>query len=162
MNHEWRREGFVLSTDPTRLNLDAVHGFLTSCYWSSGITRKRVERSVRHSICFGLYEGERLVGFQRVITDRATFAYLADVFVLEPWRGRGLARWMVECALAHPDLAGVRGWLLATRDAHDLYRRCGYAPLASPERWMQRRGEGFDGSAGSLVAAAPASEGGRP
>ena len=152
MHHDWQRGEYTVSTDRTRLDLEVIHGFLVDCYWASGITRERVERSILHSLCFGLYREASQIGFQRVITDRSTFAYLADVFVLEEHRGKGLARWMVECAIQHPDLQGLRNWLLATRDAQALYRLCDFVPLGAPERWMQRRGAGFDGSAGSLVA----------
>ena len=135
---EWSRDGFTISTDPARLDLDAIHAFLASSYWARGIPRDVMERSIANAIPFGIYEGPRLVGFARVVTDRATIAYVGDVFVLEPWRGRGLSRWLMECVLAHPELQGFRRWLLATRDAHGLYARCGFTPLAAPDRWMER------------------------
>jgi len=129
---------FRISTDPSLLDLDVIHGFLTRSYWATGIPRERVERSIRGSLCFGLYaeDGEQ-AGFARVVTDRATFAYLADVFVLEPWRGRGLSKRLVETVLAHPDLQGLRRFCLATQDAHGLYARYGFAPPADPSRWME-------------------------
>ena len=136
---EWRRDGYTISTDRARIDVDLVHGFLTASYWAEGIPRDVVERSVAHSLCFGLYEGDRQIGLARVITDHATFAYLSDVFVLERCRGRGLASWMLEVIHAHPSLQGLRWWLLATRDAHALYQRAGYAALAAPERLMERR-----------------------
>lgn len=136
---EWSRDGFTVSTDPARLDLDAIHAFLVSSYWARGIRREVVERSIANAIPFGLYEGARMVGFARVVTDRATIAYVGDVFVLEPWRGRGLSRWLMECVLEHPELQGFRRWLLATRDAHALYRKVGFTPLAAPDRWMEIR-----------------------
>jgi GNAT superfamily N-acetyltransferase len=132
-----QRGEFLISTDPARLDLDAIHGFLAGSYWAKAIPRQVVARSIQHSLCFGLYEGERQVGFARVITDRATYAYLADVFVLESHRGRGLARWLMETVLAHPELQGLRRFNLVTRDAHDLYRKVGFSGLAHPERHME-------------------------
>ncbi len=131
-------EGFLLSDDPARINLDVVHGYLTRSYWSEGIPRETVERSIRNSLVFGLYFGDKQVGFARVITDRATFAYLCDVFVLEDFQGRGLGKWMVEAITSHPDLQGLRRFLLATRDAHGLYERFGFRPLTNPERFMTK------------------------
>jgi len=139
MATEWTRGEFTLSTDPGRIDLDVVHGFLTGSYWAEGIPREVVRRSIDHALPFGLYHGDRMVGFARVITDRATFAYLADVFVLEGYRGRGHARWMLEVIHAHPELQGLRRWLLATRDAHAVYRGAGYTALDSPDRFMERR-----------------------
>jgi len=134
----WVRGGFRISTDPARLDLGLIHGFLSGSYWARGIPREVVERSVRGSLCFGLYEeGGSQVGFARVITDRATFAYLADVFVLESQRGRGLSKWLLERILAHPDLQGLRRFLLGTKDAHGLYARFGFAPPKDPSLWME-------------------------
>lgn len=139
MTVEWERGEFTLSTDSARIDLEVAHRFLTTSYWAEGIPREVVRRSIEHSLSFGLYRGAEMVGLARVITDRATFAYLSDVFVLEPYRGRGLASWMLETIHAHPDLQGLRWWLLATRDAHALYRQSGYAALESPERLMERK-----------------------
>ena len=138
MSHEWTREGFTLSTDPARLDLDMLYAFLSNSYWGRGLPRDVFERSVRHALCFGIYEGARQVGFARVVTDFATVAYLGDVFVLEAWRGRGLSRWLMEVIVAHPQLQGFRRWVLSTRDAHGLYERFGFIPLHRPERWMER------------------------
>ncbi len=132
------RGDFVISTDPARLDLEVIHGFLERSYWAKGVPRQVVARSIQHSLCFGVYDAERQVGFARVITDRATYAYLADVFVLKSHRKRGLARWLMESILAHPDLQGLRRWSLVTRDAHDLYRGVGFAGLAHPERYMEK------------------------
>jgi GNAT superfamily N-acetyltransferase len=133
-----KREGFTISTDPARLDRALIHEFLSASYWARGIPRETVERSIAGALCFGLYENGRQVGFARVITDRATFAYLADVFVLESHRGRGLAAWLMETILAHPDVQGLRRWMLLTRDAHPLYRKVGFTDLAHPERVMER------------------------
>lgn len=139
MTTEWTRGNFLISTDTHRVDLDVVHRFLAEAYWSRGIPREVVAKSIEHSLIFGLYriEPPRQIGFARVITDYATFAYLSDVFILEPFRGQGLARWMMEVIVAHPDLQGLRRWLLATRDAHDVYRHIGFRGLANPERFME-------------------------
>ncbi|HEV8610644.1 MAG TPA: GNAT family N-acetyltransferase [Thermoanaerobaculia bacterium] len=134
---EWRRDGLAISTDRSRLDRKAIHEFLAGSYWAKGIPRDVVDRSIGNALCFGLYDGARQVGFARVITDSATFAYLADVFVLESHRGRGLATWLMEAILAHPDLQGLRRWMLVTRDAHPLYRKLGFRELAHPERIME-------------------------
>ena len=138
---EWRRGGFTVSTDPTRLDLELIVRELAGSYWAVGRSREQVERSIRWSLDFGVYDGERQVGFGRAITDHATFAYVADVFVVAAYRGRGLGTWLMDCIAAHPELQGLRRWLLATRDAHDLYRKSGYGPLHHPERWMERLAE---------------------
>ncbi|MEA2240427.1 MAG: hypothetical protein QOC81_5151 [Thermoanaerobaculia bacterium] len=128
----------AVDTDKSRLDLQIIHGFLTNSYWARGIPFEVVERCVRGSLCFGLYEGDQQIGFARVISDCATFAYLADVFVLESHRGRGLGKVLMEAILAHPSLQGLRRWLLATRDAHKLYAQYGFVPLAAPGRFMER------------------------
>src|SRR5262245_52310532 len=138
MTHEWHQDGYTISTDPQRLDLKAIHGFLTKAYWSPGIPMEIVKRSIDHSIPFGIYHSDRLVGFGRVITDRATFGYVGDVFVLEEHRGHGLSKWLVECIVSHPELQGFRRWVLITRDAQGLYRRFGFQPLAKPDRYMER------------------------
>ena len=137
MPMEWRRDGFLISTDPARLDLAVVHGYLAASYWSESIPLETVKRGIEHSIPFGLFEGDRQIGFARVITDRATFAYLADVFVLEAHRDRGLSKWLLECILDHPDVRRVRRWHLVTRDAHGLYARVGFAEPA-PGKHMER------------------------
>jgi GNAT superfamily N-acetyltransferase len=138
--YEVHQGQFRISTDKALLDVDAIHGFLKSAYWSPGIERALVERSIEHALCFGVYAGERQAGFARVITDRARFAYLADVFVLPEYRGQGLSKWLVATILDHPELRDVWRWLLATRDAHGLYAQFGFAPLADPVRWMLRGG----------------------
>jgi GNAT superfamily N-acetyltransferase len=134
---ERRRDGFTISTDRSKLDHKAIHDFLAGSYWAKGIPLEVVDRSIEGALCFGLYENGRQVGFARVITDSATFAYLADVFVLESHRGRGLAMWLMETILAHPSLQRLRRWMLVTRDAHPLYRKVGFTALANPERIME-------------------------
>lgn len=135
---EHRRGEYLISTDPARLDLDVIHGFLTNCYWSKGIPRDVVARSIEHSLCFGIYDSScAQVGFARVVTDLATVAYLGDVFVLEAHRGRGLSKWMMECITQHPALQGLRRWILLTRDAHGLYAKFGFTPLSSAECYME-------------------------
>jgi GNAT superfamily N-acetyltransferase len=131
---ERERDGCLISTDPAKLDLDVIHGFLSQAYWSEEIPRSVLERAIRNSLCFGVYAEGRQVGFARVVTDRATFAYLADVFILESHRGRGLSKRLMEAIMSHPDLQGLRRWSLATRDAQGLYSRFGFAPLQFPKR----------------------------
>ncbi len=130
---------YDISTDPSRLQLDAIHAYLTRSYWSPGIPMDVVARGIANSLCFGIYQGQAQVGFARVITDKASFAYLADVYVLEEHRGQGLSRRLVGEILAHPELQGLRRVLLATADAHGLYARFGFAALAAPDRMMEIR-----------------------
>jgi GNAT superfamily N-acetyltransferase len=137
MHSAWVKGEFQISTDPPRIDLRAVHEFLTNSYWARGIPLETVQRSIENSLCFGIYHGDRQIGFARVITDRATFAYLADVFVLPDYRGHGLSKWLMECIIAHPDLQGLRRWMLATQDAHELYAQYGFSSLKAPERWME-------------------------
>ena len=127
----------TIDSNPARLDMDVIHGYLTSSYWAKGISRELVERAVRNSLCFGVYDGDRQVGFARLVTDQATFAYLADVFILESHRGRGLSKKLMAQIAADPRLQGLRRWVLATRDAHGLYARFGFTPLANPQRFME-------------------------
>ena len=138
MVREWRRGAYVITTDKGRLVLETIHGFLKTSYWASGVSADVVMRSVENSLAFGLFADEEQIGFARVVTDYATFAYLADVFVLEPHRGRGLGRWMMEVMFSHPELQGLRRWMLATRDAHGLYREYGFAELEDPQIFMEK------------------------
>ena len=130
-----------IDTSRERLDVAAIHEFLTTSYWSPGIPRATVERAIEGSLNFGLYRdmhGKGMqIGFARVVTDGATFAYVADVFVLPGFRGAGLATWLVTTALTHPALQGLRRVLLATKDAHAIYARCGFVALARPERFME-------------------------
>jgi GNAT superfamily N-acetyltransferase len=131
------RGGYTISTDPERLDRKVIHEFLVSSYWARGIPRAVVDRSIDNSLTFGVYEGTALVGFARAITDRATFAYLSDVFILDAHRGRGLGKWLMEVIRSHPDLQDLRRWTLATRDAHGLYLQFGFTALAHPDRFME-------------------------
>ncbi len=144
MFHEWKRGEYAIATDPSRLDLVAVHDFLKGSYWARGIPKEVVERSVENSLCFGLYREDEQVGFARVVTDRATFAYLTDVFVVGQHRGRGLGRWLLEVVLSHPELRDLRRWMLATADAHGLYRGYGFRELGNPERLMERKDATYD------------------
>ena len=137
--HEVARRGdFLISTDPALLDVPLIQDFLANrSYWAAGRPLEVARRSLENSLCFGLYERGRQVGFARVVTDRATFAWLCDVFVLEECRGRGLAKWLIECVMGHPALQGLRRVLLGTRDAHSLYERYGFTPLADPARFLE-------------------------
>ena len=134
----WARPPYRMTDDPSAVDLDVVHGFLTTAYWSHGIPRDVVARGVANSMPFSVHLDDRQVGFARAVTDRATFAYLADVFVAEDHRGHGLGAWIVETVLDHPELQGLRRWLLVTRDAHALYRRFGFTAIADPSGFMTR------------------------
>jgi GNAT superfamily N-acetyltransferase len=130
---------FDLSTDPARLDLNAVHDYLANrSYWAAGVSLETVTRAAAHSLCFGVYVAAtgQQAGYARVVTDYTTFAYLCDVFILEDFRGHGLGKWLVETVLAHPEIPNPRRWLLATADAHGLYAQHGFTPLPTPERWM--------------------------
>ena len=135
---EWRQGTFTISTDRSRLDVDAIHAFLAASYWAAGMPRHVLERAIENSLAFGIYEGERLIGFARAITDLATYAYLADVFVIESHRGRGLSKWLMECVLEHPDLQGLRRFALFTRDAQGLYERYGFGPARGNSTYMER------------------------
>jgi GNAT superfamily N-acetyltransferase len=138
-SHEVARRGdFLISTDPGLLDLAVIHDFLANrSYWAPGITHQVLRRALDASLCFGLYEHGRQIGLARVVTDRATFAWLCDVFVLEEYRGRGLSKWLMGCVVAHPDLQSLRRFVLGTRDAHGLYARYGFKPLADPTRFLE-------------------------
>jgi GNAT superfamily N-acetyltransferase len=127
----------VVTTDRARFDLDVIHGFLTASYWARGIPRETVARSMEHSLCFGAFDGDRQVGFARVISDRTTYAYVCDVFALESDRKRGIGKSLMAAIMAHPELQGLRRWTLATRDAHGLYRQFGFGAPAYPDRQME-------------------------
>jgi GNAT superfamily N-acetyltransferase len=141
VSEQHRRGRFTISTDLARLDVDAIHAYLSRSYWAAGRPRDVVARSLAGSLCFGLYDGERQVGFARAVTDRATYAYLADVYVLEEYRGQGLGTWLIEAVVSHPDLQGLRRFGLVTSDAHGLYRKFGFEALKHPERHMERSSE---------------------
>src|SRR5271166_2709575 len=134
---DYRKGEFTDSTDHERIDLDVVHGFLAQCYWAKGIPRDVVARSIENSLCFGVYAENQQVGFARVISDYATYAYIGDVFVLQSFRGRGLGKWLVECIMRHPRLQGLRRWSLVTGDAHGLYAHFGFGPLKKPQNFME-------------------------
>ena len=134
---DYSRGNFRVSTDKSRLDLEAIHGFLKDAYWAKNISFEVVRQSIQKSLCFGVYKLDELVGFARVITDDAVFAYLLDLFILEAHRGQGLAKWLLECIFSNPELRSVRMWLLATKDAHGLYEKFGFRPLRHPERFMR-------------------------
>jgi len=130
---------FTISTDRTRLDADLIQNFLNQeSYWARTRTPEQTRTAIENSICFGVYHGDRQIGFARVVSDRATFAYLGDVFILEEYRGRRLGKWLMEAVISHPELQSLRRWVLATRDAHSLYDKYGFRDLVHPERWMER------------------------
>jgi ribosomal protein S18 acetylase RimI-like enzyme len=134
---EASRGEYSISTDRARLDVDAIHGFLTTAYWSEGIGRDLVALALDGSLCFGLYHGSVQVGLARVVTDRATFAYLCDVYVLASHRGRGLGEWLIETVMSHPNLQGLRRFSLVTKDAQGLYRKFGFTEVAGEGRHME-------------------------
>jgi GNAT superfamily N-acetyltransferase len=135
--HEWRRENYLISTDPTKINLDAVHDFLSRVYWSEGIPKPTLAKAIQHSLNFGMYQHQQQIGYARIITDRTTFAYLCDVYILEAHRGQGLAKWLMQCIVTHPDLQGLRRFCLFTKDAHGLYEQFGFTPMKNTDRYRE-------------------------
>lgn len=138
MDDQWERGDFTISTDKSRLDVSVIHEFLTSSYWAAGRSVATIQRSIKNSMPFGVYKSDQQVGFARVITDYATFAWIADVFILDSFSGQGLGKWLMEVIISHPELQGFRRWVLATKDAHELYRKFGFTELKLPERWMER------------------------
>ncbi len=135
---EVHKDSFTISTDPARLDIESIAEMLTRAYWAQGRTREMIARYVQHSLVFGLYEGDKQIGLARIVSDYTTFAWLCDVFIHEDYRGHGLGKWLMETIHSHPDLQGLRRWMLATRDAHGLYKQFGWTPLANIERWMEK------------------------
>jgi N-acetylglutamate synthase-like GNAT family acetyltransferase len=133
---EFVKNGFTISTEKEKLDIGLIHSFLNRTYWAEGISKDTISRSIEGSLCFGVFENDKQVGFARMITDKATFAYLADVFIIEEYRGRGLSKWLMEVIMSHPDLQGLRRMILATKDAHGLYKQFGFTPLINVDRWM--------------------------
>jgi GNAT superfamily N-acetyltransferase len=138
MAQEWRQGEYLISTDKRRLDLSVIHGFLTTSYWAEGIPIEIIKRSIEHSLAFGVYKEDKQVGFARVITDYATFAYIGDVFILEKYRGQGLSKWLMQVIADYTELQGLRRWILITRDAHGLYRKTGFREPKDPERYMEK------------------------
>jgi len=138
-NYERKQGEFIISTDRNRLQIEAIYKFLSEeSYWAQTRTREQTETAIKNSLPFGVYKGENQIGFARVVTDYATFAYLGDVYILEEFRGLGLSKWLMETIVGHPDLQGFRRWVLATKDAHTLYEKFGFHALVHPERWMEK------------------------
>lgn len=129
----------TIDTMQSRLDIDFIHEFLRHSYWAEDVPRSVVAKSIEHSLCFGVYDGDEQIGFARVISDFATYAYMADVFIVEEHRGKGHGRTLVQAIMSHPDLQGLKRWQLATKDAQGLYAKFGFTPLATPERWMEIR-----------------------
>ncbi|MFB2768235.1 GNAT family N-acetyltransferase [Pelatocladus sp. BLCC-F211] len=135
---EWQQGEYSISTDINRLDINTIHQFLMTSYWAEGLPLQTLKRSIQNSLVFGLYKSKQQIGFARVITDYATFAYIADVFILEPFRGQELGKWLLETIVSHPELLGLRRWLLATKDAQDFYRQFGFTELKNPDRFMEK------------------------
>ena len=137
-NRTYFKDGFCISTEKARLDINAIHHFLsTQAYWCANIPFDKVKNSIENSLNFGLYTGETQIGFARVITDFSAIAYLGDVYVLPAFRGRGLSKWLIQIIMEYPELQGLRRWILSTKDAHELYKQFGWSPVAYPERWME-------------------------
>ena len=135
---ELHKNDFTISTDPSKLDVDAIHRFLsTEAYWCLNIPKEKVQLSIEHSLCFGVYLQGKQIGFARVISDYSTIAYLGDVYVLDAYRGQGISKWLMETIMSHPNLQGLRRWILLTGDAHGLYRQFGWTELADPSKWME-------------------------
>ena len=128
---------FTITTEKEKFDVEFIHSFLTRSYWAEGISKEVITRSIEGALCFGLFENDKQIGFARMITDKATFAYLADVFIIEEYRGRGLSKWLMEVIMHHPSLQGLRRMMLATKDAHGLYQKFGFTALNNVDRWMQ-------------------------
>lgn len=136
-NTEFEKDGYLISTDHTKLDIGVIHQYLSEeSYWAKHIPLEVVKRSIDNSLCFGLYHLGKQIGFARLVTDKATFAYLADVFIIEMYRGKGLSKWLVQTIQAYPEVQGLRRWMLGTRDAHGLYAQFGWTPI--PEEMVSR------------------------
>jgi GNAT superfamily N-acetyltransferase len=138
MAQEWRQGEYIISTDKRLLDLSAIQRFLTTSYWANGIPIETVKKSIERSLNFGVYKAGKQVGFARVITDYATYAYIGDVYILEDYRGQGLSKWLMQVIADHSELQGLRRWSLVTRDAHELYRQTGFTEPQNPERYMEK------------------------
>lgn len=134
-----KRDNFEIDDDASRLDVAAIHDFLSNrSYWAGERTREQTETAIANSICFGVYDGDRQIGFGRVVSDKSTFAYVGDVYIIEEFRGQGLSKWLMKVMVDHPDLQGLRRWVLATKDAHGLYEKYGFHEFVHPKRWMER------------------------
>lgn len=153
MAYEVTKDNYLISDDRLKINLDFVHQYLSQeSYWAQNIPVEVVKRSIEGSLSFGIYQSGKQVGFARVVSDKATFAYLADVFITEEHRGKGLGKWLMVTIHAHPKLQGLRRWMLGTRDAHSLYAKFGWTPLPTPDRFMQLHNPDVYSVANSNVA----------
>jgi GNAT superfamily N-acetyltransferase len=139
MIYAFKKGNYLISTDKRKLQLKTIHNFLVDAYWSKGIKIERVKKAIHGSLCFGVYHNKRQIGFARVITDCANFGYLADVFIIEEYRGRGLSKWLMKCIINHTELKNLKVWMLATSDAHGLYSKFGFEPLKEPHKYMRRQ-----------------------
>jgi N-acetylglutamate synthase-like GNAT family acetyltransferase len=135
----FKRTGYEISTDKHKLDFKVIHNFLTNCYWSPGISLLQVKKTAKNSICFGVYHNKKQIGYARVITDYVRFAYLADVFIIEQYRGKGLSKWLMDVIMNHKDFNDINSWMLATKDAHGLYEKFGFKKIDEPERFMRRK-----------------------
>ncbi|HLO54119.1 MAG TPA: GNAT family N-acetyltransferase [Saprospiraceae bacterium] len=132
------KDAFCISTEKTKLDVDAIHEFLsTKAYWCLNIPKEKVLTSIQHSLCFGVYEDKKQIGFARIITDYSTIAYLGDVYILDEYRGKGLSKWLISTIMDYPSLQGLRRWILLTGDAHELYRKYEWTDIADPSKWME-------------------------
>ncbi len=134
-----KRDNFEIDDERARLDVDAIHDFLSNeSYWAGNRSREQTETAIANSICFGVYDCQLQIGFARVVSDKATFAYLGDVYILDEYRGQGLSKWLMQVIVDHPELQGLRRWVLATKDAHGLYEKYGFHEFVHPDRWMER------------------------
>jgi GNAT superfamily N-acetyltransferase len=161
---QWQREQYSIDTDKSRLDLSMIHHFLyTSAYWATGRPMSTVRKSIENSLCFGLYDGGKQIGFARIVTDYATVGWMCDFFILPAHRGKGLGKWLVECMMEHPDISSVRRLMLNTRDAHDLYiKYAGFRPLLKAESWMERFNDSPMKNAGPVVQTRPEKKAPKP
>ncbi len=159
---EWTNGEFTITCDPEKQDLGVIHGFLSQSYWAKGVSKETVARSLRGSLCFALLDNQRQIGFARVISDFATIAYVGDVFVLPDYRGRGLSKWLMHCVTLHPDLQGLRRWILATADAHGLYQKFGFTALANPRVFMERHTPDIYAQSAQQSVAADRADNGAP
>ena len=138
MVFEEKKDNYLISTDKTKLDFSLIHDFLCNkSYWAEGIPLETVKTAIENSVCFGVYDGDKQAGFARVITDKSTFGYIGDVFVLDDYRGKGLSKWLMECIMKHPELLGFRRWIILTRDAHEFYKKFGFTPVKKPGNYME-------------------------
>ncbi|PKL83107.1 MAG: GNAT family N-acetyltransferase [Ignavibacteriae bacterium HGW-Ignavibacteriae-3] len=138
MIYEFKKGKYLISSDKRKLQIKTIHNFLTNAYWSKGIMIERVRKAIEGSLCFGVYHEKEQVGFVRVVTDYANFGYIADVFIIENYRGKGLSVWLLKCILNLPELKDIKSWMLATKDAHGLYSKFGFEQLKKPQKFMQK------------------------